>query len=198
VNAPCLVGSVSVDVNAPQRLLYAGTHLNLRFPNIENWADTRFNNSYALLTKTGSYFVSESLPGRGMLIPLPVFNVIGLFDESHFQHHMADLDFSVSARKAGFQLVISAASVVHEYTDATGINVMRPMSLNQFWQALSATRSPINWKTRYHFALKQAPYTYLYFGLDMLRIIGGYTLRQVRGHLYALCNSSSFAKKMSP
>ncbi len=179
-NKPCVVGSVSVDVKPPHNLLYAGTRMNLVFPGIENWATTRFKSSYTLLTKTSPYLLSDSLPGRGMLIPLAVFKAIGLFDEERFQHHMADLDFSISARKAGFPLVVSSASKVYEYTDATGVNIMKPMSVRAFWTALSTTKSPVNRQVRYNFALKHSPLTYLYFGLDMIRIAGGYAIRRIK------------------
>lgn len=177
-NKPCIVGSVSVDIQPPHRLLYAGTGMNLWFPHINDWAATRFQNSYESLRAMGPYVFSESLPGRGTLIPQTVFEQIGLFDEEHFQHYMADLDFTVSARKAGFSLVVSVDSVVYEYTDATGFDVRQQANLRQFRQALTAIKSPINYPVRYQFALKHAPLGLLYFGFDMLRIVGGYALRR--------------------
>jgi GT2 family glycosyltransferase len=177
---PCVVGSVSVDVKAPHRLIYAGTRLNLWFPEIENWADTRFKNDYDRLKTNTSSILSDSLPGRGMLIPAAVFSAIGLFDEGRFRHYMADLDFSISARRAGFPLVISVDSVVYEHTDATGFVANRAASWPQFRQALVSIKSPINYPVRYAFALKHAPLKQLYFGLDMLRILGGYGLRRVK------------------
>ncbi|SOD78855.1 glycosyltransferase family 2 protein [Spirosoma fluviale] len=181
---PCIVGSVSVDVNSPQRLLYAGTGLNLRMPNIEDWANTRFKNSYTLLKTTSPYLVSDSLPGRGLFIPRAVFNTIGYFDDLRFRHHMADLDFSIRARQAGFPLVVSSFSVVYEYADATGVNMNQPMPLGQFVKALSAIKSPINYRTRYHFAVKHASLPYIYFAVDMLRILLGYLRRQLKAVAY--------------
>jgi GT2 family glycosyltransferase len=178
-NKPCIVGSVSVDVKSPDRLIYAGTRLNLVIPNIENWAATRFKNSYERLIRGGLYFRSDCLPGRGMFIPKPVFDQIGILDEHRFRHHMADLDFSVRARKAGFPLIISPSSVVYEYTDATGMDLTRPMPFHRFMDALSSIKSAINYRIRYHFTLKHASLPYLYFTIDMLRIVAGYCLRQV-------------------
>lgn len=181
---PCIVGSVSVDVKSPQRLVYAGTRLNLLIPGIENWADTRFKNIYDLLKTTAPYLLSDSLPGRGMFIPRAVFDRVGFLDEQRFRHHMADLDFSVRARHAGFPLVVSSASVVYEYTDATGVNLQVPMSLRQFIQALSAIKSPINYRIRYHFAVKHSRLSYAYFIADMLRILLGYIRRQLNAILH--------------
>ncbi len=177
-NEPCIVGSVSVDIQPPHRLLYAGTGLNLWVPHIDDWAVTRFQNNYETLRATGPYIRSESLPGRGMLIPQRVFEVIGLFDEQRFRHYMSDLDFTVSARKAGFPLIVSVASIVYEYTDTTGFDVKQQATLRQFRQALTSIKSPINYPVRYRFARKHAPLGLLYFGLDMLRIVGGYALRR--------------------
>ncbi|GAB3032307.1 glycosyltransferase family 2 protein [Spirosoma pulveris] len=180
VHKPCIVGSVSVDVKSPQELLYAGTGLNLCMPNIENWANTRFKNSYDLLKTTSPYLLSDSLPGRGMLIPHAVFDTIGHFDDQRFRHHMADLDFSIRARQAGFPLVISSSSVVYEYADATGVNLNQSMPFRQFVETLLAIKSPINFRVRYHFALKHARLPYTYFAVDMLRILLGYLRRQLK------------------
>lgn len=177
-NKPCIVGSVSVDVQPPHRLLYAGTGMNLWFPHIDNWAATRFQNNYDLLRASGSYLCTDTLPGRGTLIPQQVFEVIGLFDEERFRHYMADLDFTVRARKAGFPLVISVSSVVYEHTDTTGFDVKQQATIRQFRQALTSIKSPVNYPVRYQFARKHAPLGLLYFGLDMLRIVGGYALRR--------------------
>ncbi|MBC3783959.1 glycosyltransferase family 2 protein [Spirosoma utsteinense] len=182
-NQRCLIGSVSVDVKPPHALLYAGTRHNFLVAKIEDQATTRFTNKYASLLQNSSCIGSDSLPGRGMLVPIPVFRAIGVFDDRRFCHHMADLDFSIRARKAGFPLLISSASVVYEYSDATGVDVSKPMSLRLFWQALSAIKSPINYQVRHHFALKHAPFPYLYIGIDMLRIIGGYVIRQIKATL---------------
>lgn len=177
-NKPCIVGSISVDVNNHDRLLYAGTGLNLWFPHISDWAKTQYGNNYETLRNSRRYLVSQSLPGRGMLIPQRVFEVIGLFDEQRFQHYMSDIDFTVSARKAGFDMVVSVDSVVYEYADATGFDVKRQASFDEFKQALTSIKSPINYPVRLSFARKHAPLGVLYFGMDMLRIVGGYALRR--------------------
>ena len=182
-NKMCLIGSVSIDVEQPHILLYAGTGHNLILPHIDNWASTRFKNTYRSLTETHPYLFSDTLPGRGMLIPIAVFGAIGLLDEQRFSHHMADIDFSISARKAGFPLVISSASVIHEYGNATGVNLTKLLSLEQFRDALRSIKSPINYRVRYHFALKHSPLGIVYFGFDMLRILGGYSIRRVKALL---------------
>ena len=180
-NKPCVVGSVSVDSRQPARLLYAGTHLDMLFAGMRDLAKTKFNQSYRQLAAGSPYFLSDCLPGRGMLIPKAVFGKIGLLDDTHFQHHMADLDFSIRARKAGFPLVVATDCVVLEHAEATGFVLSKSTSLRQFWSALWAVRSPINLKTRYRFARRHAPVMGVYLLFDLARIWGGYLLKKVLG-----------------
>ncbi|QMW05267.1 glycosyltransferase family 2 protein [Spirosoma foliorum] len=179
-NRPCLIGSISIDSQDPNRLLYAGTELDMAFAKIRDVAQSRFHQQYATLAKGPLYLPTDCLPGRGLLIPKIVFTKIGLFDETHFRHHMADLDFSIRARKAGFPLVIATDCVVFEHADATGLIYNKTTSLRQFWEALFTIRSPLNLNTRYHFARIHAPIMPLYFSFDLARIFGGYILRKMR------------------
>ncbi|GAB4052659.1 glycosyltransferase family 2 protein [Spirosoma litoris] len=176
---PCLIGSISVDIQDPNRLLYAGTQLDISFAKLRDVAKTRFNHQYAMLATNPLSIPSDCLPGRGLLIPIIVFNKIGLFDEIHFRHHMADLDFSIRAKQAGFPLFVATDCMVYEHAEATGLVYNKSTSLRQFWEALFTTRSPLNLKTRYHFARIHAPVMPLYFTFDLVRIFGGYFYRKM-------------------
>ena len=178
-NPPGIIGSVSVDIREPDRLLYAGTRLNRQLATFQDVAAGQFNNQYDQLATGPACLPTDCLPGRGMLIPKPVFDAIGLFDDHHFPHHMADLDFSLRARKAGFPLLVATRSIVYEHADATGLQLNKPVSLRAFWRALFATRSPIKLTTRYQFARRHAPILPLYLILDLSRIVGGYFLHQL-------------------
>lgn len=176
---PCIIGSISVDIREPCRLLFAGTHIDLSFAKIRDLAKLRYKQQQALLAIGPLYIPTDCLPGRGMLIPISVFNKIGLLDELHFQHHMADLDFSIRARKAGFSLFVATRCIVHEHAEATGLVLNQSTSLRQFLKALFTMRSPINLKTRYHFARIHAPAFLIYLTFDLARILGGYVRRKL-------------------
>ena len=179
-NPPGIIGSISVDIREPARLLYAGTRLNTWSAMFRDVASSQFNNHYDQIANGPDYLPTDCLPGRGMLIPKRVFDAIALFDEVHFPHHMADIDFSIRARKAGFPLLVATHCVVYEHADATGLQLNKPVSLRVFWQALFATRSPIKLTTRYQFARRHAPITPLYLTLDLARIVGGYFFRRFK------------------
>lgn len=178
-NQPCLIGSISVNIKEPAKLLYAGTRLDMSFAKLQDLAKTRFSNQYARLRSAPNYIPSDCLPGRGLLIPITVFQKIGLLDDTRFQHHMADLDFSIRARKAGFGLFVATRCVVYEHAEATGLVLHKSISLRQFWEALFTIRSPINLKTRYHFARIHAPIVSLYLAFDLARILGRYIINSL-------------------
>ena len=179
-NKPALIGSISVDIHNPDRLLYAGMLLNLTKASFKDQATTRFNHQMAQLPANHLYLSSDCLPGRGLLIPAGAFRKIGLFDDVHFLHHMADIDFSIRARKAGFRLVVATNCVVKEHAEATALLLSRHVPLRTFWEALFTIHSPIKLSTRYHFARRHAPILPLFLAIDLSRIIGGYFFRRLK------------------
>ncbi len=180
---PALIGSISVDIREPARLLYAGTRLALTTASFSDQAMARFHNQVGQLPAGQPYLSTDCLPGRGMLISAGVFKAIGLFDDAHFPHHMADIDFSMRARNAGFPLVVATNCVVLEHADATALQLSKPVPLRVFWDALFATRSPIKLVTRYAFARRHAPVMPVFLAIDLSRIIGGYVARRLKAAL---------------
>lgn len=176
---PCLIGSVSVDSDNPEKLEYAGASFELYTAGGRHLSDD-YHNSYRELSARTSYTESHSLPGRGTLIPMEVFDKIGLFDSKKYIHYMSDIEFSVRARKAGFRLIVNVSSVVYEYVQATGIQVERKVSLKDFINGFTSIKSPTNLKVRYHFAIDHSKTKVLYFCFDVARICAGFLLRKVR------------------
>ncbi|MFD2937187.1 glycosyltransferase family 2 protein [Spirosoma flavum] len=176
---PCLIGSVSVDSDNPEKLEYAGAIFELYTAGGHHLSED-YNSSYRELAARTSYLESHSLPGRGTLIPMEVFDRIGLFDSKKYIHYMSDIEFSVRARKAGYRLIVNVPSVVYEYVEATGIQVERKISLKDFINGFTSIKSPTNLKVRYHFAIDHSKTKVLYFCFDIARICTGFLLRKVR------------------
>ncbi|MBC7569282.1 MAG: glycosyltransferase family 2 protein [Spirosoma sp.] len=183
---PALIGSISVDIREPARLLYAGTRLKMATASFTDQATARFHNHIDQLPVSQPYLPTDCLPGRGMLIPAKVFRAIGLFDDAHFPHHMADLDFSIRARDAGFPLLVATNCVVLEHADATALQLNKFVSLRSFRDALFTTSSPIKLSTRYAFARRHAPVMPVFLAIDCSRIIGGYVFRRLKTALSGL------------
>ena len=179
---PCLVGSVSVDSDNPDKLEYAGyvsSEFELHTAGGRHVA-ADYGFSYQELTRRSAFVESQSLPGRGTLIPMVVFDKIGLFDSKRFIHYMADIEFSIRARKAGYRLIINASSVVYEFVGATGIQVEKGVSLKQFIDGFTSVKSPTNLRVRYNFAMAHSKTKLLYFFFDVGRICTGFLLRKIR------------------
>ena len=62
----------------------------------------------------------DALSGSSLLIPVNVYQDIGILDEKNFPHNWGDLEFSLRARIAGYQCYLSTKSRV--YTDADNPN----------------------------------------------------------------------------
>ncbi|MBO0938839.1 glycosyltransferase family 2 protein [Fibrella sp. HMF5335] len=176
---PCLVGSPSADVNSPEKLRFAGTHMELWFASGRD-AAADYNYDYNELLRRTDFVQSDSLPGRGTLIPMSVFDKIGLYDSKRFSHYMSDIEFSVRAKKAGFPLIISTKSMVLEYTDATGLflSAKEKETWKDFVTSFTSIRSPTNLTVRYNFALAHGKTKHLYFLVDVLRISMGFLKRK--------------------
>ena len=184
---PCLVGSVSVDIDNINQVDFAGCHWNIYTTRMkDNFGKT--GDIYQKISKL-DFIESDLLPGRGMLIPLEVFDKIGLFDNDLFPHYASDFDFSHMAHKAGYRLIIAPKAVVRSLVKETGLRfdklaTAKP-SLRFLYQTQTSIKSPLNIKTRFNWAKKHVVLSPVYFSIDTLRIFLSYfryTLKYYKGN----------------
>lgn len=169
-NPNSLIGSVSVDINEPSKVIYAGTKWNKWTAKYRSTIDfTQFEEikNKQLIIET------DLLPGRGTLIPAKAFNELGLFDEIHFPHYAADEEFSNRCEKNGYQLFICTHAIVHSIAEATGLKNVHQSKNLKYWKDLFVSRrSPVNIKRRWLWAKYNSPIAPLYFMFDLIRILG--------------------------
>ena len=123
------------------------------------------------------YLFSDTLQGRGMLIPARAFKEIGLFDDKKLPQYYADEDFSLRAKKNGYSLVVSCKSIVISDTKNTGYDVTyNETNFAGFIRSHFTRRSFRNIKCRFRMALKHITPMYLsmYLLLDETRLIGSF------------------------
>jgi len=85
------------------------------------------------------------LGGRGVVIPCHVFQRIGLFDEEHLPHYLADHDFYLRCRRVGVPMYL--ASGVRLYVDgarSTEARNLERLSVRDFVATLHSWRSHRN------------------------------------------------------
>lgn len=166
--APCLAGSVSVNIRNNEKVEFLGLTWNKYTGKIRPKRDTSL--SYSRLFNREQVIESDLLPGRGTLIPVSLFHEIGLFDQLHFPQYAADFDFSRRAANEGYKLIVSSKSIVRSVVEVSGIKYKDNPSFRTFYSALFSVKSPIWYKLRYYWAIKHSPIKFLYFIISMMRI----------------------------
>lgn len=112
-------------------------------------------------------------PGRGMLIPVKVFEKIGLFDVKRFPHYYADYDFSNQARVHGFEMYCNYDAKISIYPEASGDRQNRKQkNLKNYKRHLFDIRGGGNLGNFTRFTLKNCPTPYIPYHL-----LNGYTRR---------------------
>lgn len=123
--------------------------------------------------------------GRGTLFPVTVFKKLGLFDELHLPHYVADYDFTFKAARANYKIYACLNCKVYSYVEETGMaKVLNKFSLKSFYNYFTSIRSPANLKARWWYGWNNCPKLILpiYFMFDLLRISGSYFKNFVLKH----------------
>jgi GT2 family glycosyltransferase len=171
-----LIGSVTVDLAAPDRIICGGERVNW-------WTakETIINNGKRLAEFGRNYFVEVSrLTGWGTLIPVHVFRRIGLFDEVHFQQ-CGDTELPVRARKHGYRLVVCYDAIIKLHVEKTAaINVSTHYHLGDLNRYFFDVKSNFRLKYRFFYCYNTAtnPFQFLsYLVFDFVRIVVHFILR---------------------
>lgn len=113
-----LLGALDVDIKSG-KAYYGGE--------IFQWPlskSTYLLNTLPLAKRHGLHEVSL-FPGRGLLIPRQVFEKVGLFDEKHLPHYLADYDFTQVARRHGFRIYCNYDAQLLTYPEEGGDHKIR-------------------------------------------------------------------------
>ncbi|WP_164851261.1 glycosyltransferase family 2 protein [Larkinella soli] len=135
-----IVGSLSVTEESPRRITFGGTKRTLRWLMKTIDYVTPFE-PYVPGRLTGLH-PTQSLNGRGTLVPVAVFDRIGLLDERRFPQYGSDDDLALTALRAGIPVYISWDAVVFDRVrlTAAGTPYLHPslsVFLNSFFNRYS-------------------------------------------------------------
>ena len=132
--------------------------------------------------QTGLHEVTH-FPGRGLLIPISVFDAIGLYDEKTFPHYSADYDFTLRARKKGYKVYCSHDARLEIYPEASGDKQNRKKkSLKAYYNHLFTRRGGGNAGRFLKFAVRNCPPQYMvpYIAIGLTKKVFGYLIEWVR------------------
>ena len=175
-NSNNIIGSVTVDLES-DIIKFGGAIVNrftAKYQGIN--FNKKFNEDY-----NNTIIKSDTLPGRGMLIPVSFIKKIGLFDEM-LPQYFADYEFGFRAkRKNNIQCIVCYNAPVYTHTKNTGLNnMLRKLSFSQFIHSFFTRRSPnfLFRRTIYIYKSFGAKFFLIHFPLDFLRLIIGSSFRQ--------------------
>lgn len=178
-----ILGSVSVNIKKPDGMNFCGISWN-EFTGNYYLKAKDYNCSYHNLLQKSKVIDSDMLPGRGTLIPLMVFSEIGMYDSKNFPQYAADEDFSLRARKKGWQLLIPTDVCVRSYIDETGTNLENiRFGFRTYKHLFFSIRSPLNLKIRYRWAIKNTRLKFIYFLFESTKIFISVSFKMIRGLL---------------
>ncbi len=143
-----LVGSVVVDINHTDQILFGGVNVN--------WDTAKqrlVNKNERLSSFHKSYFVeSDFLTGRGTLVPVEVFKQIGLYDDRHFQQ-CGDTELPLRAVKKGYRLLVFYGAVIFSHVKGGDlINVSESYRISDLKRYFFDVKSNARLKYRFYFA----------------------------------------------
>lgn len=118
---------------------------------------------------------SDTISGRGLLIPEYVIRKIGLLDEENFPQYRSDEDYALRCRKAGINVYISTAALVYNNRENTGYDhTIHAVSWTKFYRSLFSLLSTNNLAIRWKWAKKNAHIPLIYYPLDVSILAMGF------------------------
>jgi GT2 family glycosyltransferase len=90
----------------------------------------------------------DSLSGKGVLIPVKVFDTVGLYNAEKLPHYHADTEFTRRAKDAGVFLVVDFQAVIYSHQELSGIGqVNGTPNLMEFVRSFNTLRSSNDLRT---------------------------------------------------
>ncbi|MDP4195861.1 MAG: glycosyltransferase family 2 protein [Bacteroidota bacterium] len=176
-----IIGSLALDDENRDKIVEAGVFIN--------WKTAKYSYPYqdqsiqTLKQKQIKYCTPTVISGRGTLIALEIFNKIGLFDEEQFPHYGADYDFSLRAKKFGYNLIVNYELMLYSFPKLSGLaNTTEKVKVKDFIKSLSSIRSGNNLNMRLRFAFRHAPHfmMFSFIFIDFTRVIFGTLVKRTR------------------
>lgn len=175
-----ILGSVSVDIANTDRMDFCGVTWN-EFTGRYYLKAKSFNYSYKRLISEKQIIYSDLLSGRGTLIPVKVFAEIGLYDSQNFPQYAADEDFSLRAKRKGWNLVVPSGAYLKSHVKETGADVANvELSLKYYKHIFFSIKSPLNLRIRYRWAIKNTKLKFLYFLMDSMKVLLSFSFKTIR------------------
>lgn len=142
-----------------------------------NWAEGKF---ISLKVVKNSEDIIDALPTKGTLYPIRVFQEIGLFDEKHFPHYFSDYEFTIRAKRNGYDLLLCHESKIYNLILRTGMGDFLPkrLKISTALQMMFSKKSKVNLSVNFNIIKYVCPPKYRFINyLFMVEKIIKYIFR---------------------
>lgn len=176
-----LIGALAID-NESGEIIYGGYCFQ--------WNKHRYESILENLSSKDQVGLHEvnTFPGRGLLIPVKVFEDIGEYDSNNFPQTYADIDFSARAVRHGYKIYCNYDSKIKIYPEESeGVTLRQRKSWKNYYQHLFGKKGAGNLKLFAIYTIKNSPKRYMLFNLviGIGRRLLGYPVEWISGVLYA-------------
>jgi GT2 family glycosyltransferase len=174
-----IIGSINVRSNKPTEVVEAGVRIHWPTGLVYSVAE-KISTKLSYYKNMNVVGELDALPGKGTLIPVEVFSLIGNFNYQKLPHYISDYEFMNRAKRAGFDLLVDTKAIVKHHWEATGMKVARGngvIGYGKAWNLMFGRKSMNNIVDWINFLLLTCPDKYLYLNLytAFWRTIGGVT-----------------------
>jgi len=164
--------SLEFDVNTGEPC-YGGEIVNW------TWATSRYLLDFLKEEEQTGLNAVSLASGRGLLVPRNVFQSIGLFDERHLPHYLADFDFTCRAKRRGFEIFCNYDAKLFVYVDESGDKqILREKNFKNYYNHLFGIKGAGNLKNFSIYTVRNSPIFMIPF-----QLLIGYTKR-ILNYLY--------------
>ncbi len=176
-----IIGSVCVDQQHPDCIETTGLFMHNRSCTLHNLLPA--GSSLEAARKIHSDMLPAThLPGKGVLVPVALYQKLGLYDAQHLPHYHADSEFTYRAYRSGTDVFVDLNSIV--YSDVNRENVGRASvmpSLSAIVKSITDPHGLNSWRSYRHLAYRyHYNQRFRFLFVTYARIIGGIVKRRWR------------------
>jgi GT2 family glycosyltransferase len=124
----------------------------------------------------------DALSGKGMLIPVKVFNEIGLFNEVELPHYHADTEFTLRAAKKGFKIFICYDAKIRSHQELSGAGTITSKpDIKSFFHSFKNKKSANHFTSLKNYCkILYGKTAYVYLSYYLAKSVGGFCKRFLR------------------
>lgn len=115
----------------------------------------------------------DFLPGRGLIIPYDSIKRVGCFDSQNFPQSLADYDFTLRAKNAGYKLVVDYSCIIYSEDLFGSLPSQKKMNIADFIKSFFYLKSSNNLISFWRFGIKHFTKFKLFLPIQTIRVFFG-------------------------